>query len=303
MLKMRLNRRAEETVEQAYGGIEAFQEYLNSHPSYMFRQTERKRVNGKWVAFRPSTIMLCGNLKLVLSSPIIAYEPASKQLYYYNRIVTILEPNRNDRADALTGREVTEDIELEPDMADLPLGSLTPTISPVKRAEERVQETAVAEKKEAEVGEKPPKPTPVEHVDRQKFLIAPLCLRCGTSLVPQRGMFCQHCGAELSDGLAVRRELVVAIRPVDYKKLADHLKQELNVAWSQLTRGRKVERVSSMGVNIFLITLADEMRTSTLLEEKRFDELLVEAGIGRVSADPYEIKEARKMLASAEKPT
>jgi hypothetical protein len=80
------------------------------------------------------------------------------------------------------------------------------------------------------------------------------------------------------------------------------LKQELNVAWSQLKRGRKVEETASMGVNIFLLTLADEMRTSTVVEEKRFDELLVEAGVGRVTTDQYEIKEAHKMLASA-KPT
>jgi hypothetical protein len=104
----------------------------------------------------------------------------------------------------------------------------------------------------------------------------------------------------LPDEFAVHREIVAAIHPSEYKKLADHLKQQLNVAWNQLLKGRKAEKVSSMGQVIFIITVQDETQTSTQAQENRFDELLVETGIGRLTTDSYELREAHAMLTSGQ---
>jgi hypothetical protein len=289
---MRLNRRAEEIVLQVFGSVQAFEEHLNENPGFFFQQREERRINGQTVAFRPSTILLSGNVKLVLSPPVITRDG------YYNRIITVLSPNRNDRADALSGNEVKEPIEIEPDIPDRLSGPRTPPATAVKKTEEQAQETAVTEKEKAGADEKPAKPTPVQDEDRQNFLITPLCPKCSGVLVPERGMFCAHCGDRLSDALAVHKELVVSIDVKKYDELAVYLKQQLNTAWSQLTRGRKVQKVSSLACNVFLLTIEDEMRTSTLIEEKRFEDLLTETGVGTTSDDRYEIGQAHTILAS-----
>jgi hypothetical protein len=91
---------------------------------------------------------------------------------------------------------------------------------------------------------------------------------------------------------------VVAIKTKDYDKLATHLKQQLNVAWSNLLKGRKIDKtVSSMGEKIFLIAIKDENRSSSLVEEQKLDDILVDAGIGRISSDQYELKQFRNMAA------
>ena len=61
-------------------------------------------------------------------------------------------------------------------------------------------------------------------------------------------------------------------------------------------KSRKVEKVSSLGQNIFLVSVDDEMRTSTVIQEDRLAELLAETAIGCLSFDPYEAKQARRML-------
>jgi hypothetical protein len=164
-----------------------------------------------------------------------------------------------------------------------------------------VPETTVTERAETEADVKPPKPPAVQD-DRQRFIVTPVCPKCSGKLVPERGTYCQNCGAKLPDELAVHREVVVAIRPEAYKALAVHLKQEMNAAWSQLAKGRRVEKVSraekdpGMSQNIFLLTISDEVRTSSAVQEKRLDELLEETGIGRLSTDPWEIREIHKIL-------
>jgi hypothetical protein len=294
VLHLRLNQRAEVTVQQGFGSVEGFQKYLNENQGWMFQQQERRHLNGRWVTHPASIILLSGNVKLVLSKPILAHD--GKDLYYYNRIITVLEPHRNDRVDALAGREVTESIEVERDMPYMPPGSLTPTIKMAKVVKGQVPETAAAEKEETEAHEKPEKPVPVQDEDRQKFLITPTCPKCHARLVPSRGIHCQGCGVRLPDELAVHQEVVVAIRPEDYRALAVHLKQELNVAWKQLIKGRRVEKICSLKQVIFLISLEDEVRSSTLPQEKKFDELLAQTQIGRLTADQYEIREVHKML-------
>jgi hypothetical protein len=293
VLRLRLTKRVEELVERAFGSVGDFQAYLNGNSAWMFQQEDVKFLNGKRIPLRMSLVLLCGRVKLVLSPPVITGGDSGS---YFNRVFAVVQPNRSDRTDALAGREVQEPIEIEP---DLPIRPPIPTTMAVtKTKEEPAQETTVTENVQREADVKPPEAPAVEK-DRQRFS----CPNCSSSLIPERGMFCSSCGFPLPDNLGVHREIVVAIRPSEYRKLAEHLRQELNVAWSQLKRGRKVDETASIGVNIFLLTVADEKRASTLVDEKRFDELLGTAGIGRVTSDPYEIREAHKMLASAEKPT
>jgi hypothetical protein len=90
---------------------------------------------------------------------------------------------------------------------------------------------------------------------------------------------------------------VVAIKRPAYDKLATHLKQKANVAWSQLLRGRRVdETLNSMGQTLFIISVEDETRTSTLTDEQRLDSTLTGTGIGRLTSDPYELKEAHRIM-------
>jgi hypothetical protein len=64
-----------------------------------------------------------------------------------------------------------------------------------------------------------------------------------------------------------------------------------------MRRGRKIDwNIVSMGQAIFLLTVEDEYRASTLLEEQELSMLLEETGAGRLTIDPYELQEAHKML-------
>jgi len=60
--------------------------------------------------------------------------------------------------------------------------------------------------------------------------------------------------------------------------------------------GRKLEKViTSMGQRILLVKVEDEMRTSTVSQEETLNDLLLETGIGRLSSDTYEVKQAHEM--------
>jgi len=99
--------------------------------------------------------------------------------------------------------------------------------------------------------------------------------------------------------LAVHQEVVVSIMIEDYKRLAKYLIHKVNRALGKLMQGRKLKRViTSMGQRILLVTVEDEMRTSTVAEEEILNDLLVETGIGRLSADIYEVKQAHEMTDS-----
>jgi hypothetical protein len=63
--------------------------------------------------------------------------------------------------------------------------------------------------------------------------------------------------------------------------------------------GRKLEKViTSMGQRILLVRVEDEMRTSTVSQEEILNDLLLETGIGRLSSDTYEVKQAHEMTDS-----
>jgi hypothetical protein len=301
VMRLRLNQRAEMTVTEAWGSVEKFQQYLNAHPSYTFMEAEKRYVNGKWVVFPPSVVLLCDRTKVVLSPPV--FDQDGKDVYFF-RIITLRTTSREDRVEALAGKEVKEPIEVQPNMpgfrppptlkpieqpATIPEKATAPTITTV------LPEPAI---EEIEKGTKPTVPaTPQPSEDRQRFLISPTCPKCLAILVPGRGIFCQACGVRLPADVGVHPELVIVIKKSDYEKLAVHLKQGVNAAWTRLVRGRKVEKtLYSMGQNLFLIVVADEVRTSTLAQEEELNDILTETGIGRVTSDLYEICEARKML-------
>jgi hypothetical protein len=413
VLNLRLIERAEYAVRSAFGSCEAFQTYLNENVCWVFEQVERRYLNGKWVEYPPSTILLGGNCKVVLARPRPSKDNFYNEIQYV--ILTVLTVSKDDRAEALKARELDEPIKIF-DHGLLPAGLVevrgnvpnnlyhpprditTPTPEPAPSApappeavraapRERTQQllsriqqgatiyfcpktsdiiatskadapcetckqpttpnthppvSRVLERGRAntpyycettsclilgdenmrycELCGKPnsthklthittqaPKPQRTEgeptapkgeDEDEQHFIITPKCPSCNTNLTPGRGLYCQQCSLKLPPEVAVHPEIVVAIKTKDYDKLATHLKQQLNVAWSNLLKGRKIDKtVSSMGEKIFLIAIKDENRSSSLVEEQKLDDILVDAGIGRISSDQYELKQFRNMAA------
>jgi hypothetical protein len=288
-------------VNEAFGGIAAFERYLNEHPAWMYMQKDAKEwVNGKAIAYPPSMILISGNIKVILSLPLFEEKDGS-----HHRIITIKNTRREDRADALAATEVKEPIEVEgnmPHTRSLPAQIPRPTepskpVPPSVAAPAATVTTAPAksltEKKTIRGRESQ------EENDRQRFMITPICPKCRTNLVPQRGVYCQSCGYALPPELAVHQEVVVSIKIEDYKKLARYLIHKVNRALGGLMQGRKLKRViTSMGQRILLVTVGDEMRTSTVVQEEILNELLVETGIGRLSRDSYEVKQAHEMADS-----
>ena len=90
--------RAELTVKQAFGGLEAFEKYVNENVGWIFQQTERRYVNNKWIEYPPSTILLVGNSKVVLAKPRMSKESFYNEIKYV--ILTVLTVTRNDRSEA-----------------------------------------------------------------------------------------------------------------------------------------------------------------------------------------------------------
>jgi hypothetical protein len=301
VMRLSLNRRAETTVTEAWGSAEKFQEYLNEHSCYTWMQAEKRYVNGKWLTFSPSLVLLCERTKVVLSPPV--FDQDGKDVYFF-RVITLRTANREDRVEALAGKEVKEPIEVQPNMSDNrppPIIKLIEQPATIPAKATAPTGTSVPPKPATEKTEEETKPkvpaAPQRSEDRQRFLISPTCPKCSTVLAPCRGLFCQACGARLPADVGVHPELVVVIKKSDYEELATHLRQEVSVAWSKMLRGREIrKKVMSVGENIFLITIRDELRTSTEDAEQELDRLLTETGIGRLTADRYELREAHKML-------
>lgn len=303
MLRLRLSGRPEDIVNQAFGSTEAFEMYLNEHTAWMYRQTDAKMwVNGKQVAYPPAMMLVSGNIKLILSLPLS--ERGGQNACH--RIIAIKTPNRYDRADALAGEEVKESIAVEKKILDnrqpsppmrRPTEPPTPAPMPMAIAA-AAAENALSQPQS--ISKKATRPSgPEQDNDRQRFIITPTCPVCTSVLVPERGVYCQSCGHQLPRELAVHREMVVSIREEDYERLAKFLIQKVNRALGDLIRGRKLQNVATcMGQRILLVTIQDEMRTSTVVEEERLNELLNETCIGRLITDPYEIQQAHAMFDS-----
>jgi len=300
VLHLRLSLRSECIVDEAFGGIEAFSKYLNEHTAWTYMQEDAKEwVNGKAIPYPPSIILISGNMKVVLSLPLFEDKDGS-----HHRVITIKNTRREDRADALAAAEVKEPIEIEGNMSHA--RSLSPRITkptespkPVPPSVPTATETAteaessLAEKKV--IGDRESQ----QESDRQQFVITPICPECRTTLVPRRGIYCQNCGHVLPPEIAVHEEVVVSIKIEDYKRLARYLIHKVNRALGALMAGRKLEKViTSMGQRILLVRVEDEMRTSTVSQEEILNDLLLETGIGRLSSDTYEVKQAHEMTDS-----
>ena len=296
MLQLRLSVRAECIVNEAFGGIEAFNLYLNEHPAWMYMQKDAKEwVNGKAIAYPPSMILLAGNIKAILSLPL----PGGRDVSY-NRVITIKNTRRDDRADALAGTEVKEPIAVEGNRWNgaspppitrptepskpVPPSAAAPTVTTTPAEASLTEEKAIRGRESQEEN------------DRQRFIITPICPECRAKLVPRRGIYCQNCGHALPPEIAVHEEVVVSIKIEDYKQLARYLIHRVNRALGALMAGRKLEKViTSMGQRILLVKVEDEMRTSTVSQEETLNDLLLETGIGRLSSDTYEVKQAHEM--------
>jgi len=293
VLNLRLIERAEYAVRSAFGSCEAFQTYLNENVCWLFEQTERRYLNAKWVEYPPSTILLGGNCKVVLARP----RPSKDNFYNEIRyvILTVLTVSKDDRAEALKARELDEPIRIfDHGLLPATISAPGPVTKPVL-AEASASRTTLQEP--ATQAEAPAPKALKADEDKQRFIITPKCPRCNTNLTPGRGLYCQKCRHKLPPELAVHPKVVVAIKRDEYNHLATHLKQATNVAWTRLLKGRKVDKtVNSMGQTLFIITVQDETRTSTMADEQKFDNILTDTGIGRLTTDQYELKEAHKMM-------
>jgi uncharacterized Zn finger protein (UPF0148 family) len=300
VLDLRLAVRSECIVNTAFGGIEVFEKYLNEHPAWMYMQKDAKEwVNGKAIAYPPSMILVSGNIKAILSLPLPEGRNAS-----YNRVITIKNTRRDDRVDALAGTEVKEPIQVEGNRwngtSPPPITKPTEPSKPATPSVAAPAATVTTAPAEASSTRKPVHDGESQgENDHQGFMIAPICPKCRTNLVPERGIYCQTCGHQLPRELAVHREVVVSIKIENYKRLAKYLIHKINRALGGLMMGRKLERViTSMGQRILLVTVQDEMRTSTVLKEEILNDLLVETGSGRLSSDIYEVRQAHEMADS-----
>jgi hypothetical protein len=298
VLHLRLSGRAECIVNEAFGGIEACERYLNEHSAWTYVKEDAKEwVNGKAIPYPPSVILISGNMKVILSLPLFEEEHDS-----YHRIITIKNTRREDRADALAATEVNEPIKLEantPRARSSPPRITKPTEppKPIPPSVPTATETVTAATESSLTGRKTiDDRESQEENDRQRFVITPTCPECAAMLMPCRGVYCQNCGRPLPPEVAVHQELVVSIKIEDYKRLAKYLIHKVDRALEGLMQGRKLERaITSMGQRILLVTVEDEMRTSTATQEQILSELLVETGIGRLSTDTYELKQAHEM--------
>jgi hypothetical protein len=301
VLHLRLSLRSECIVDEAFGGIAAFQRYLNEHPAWTYMQEDAKEwVNGRAIPYPPSMILISGNVKVILSLPLFEEKDDS-----YHRIITIKNTRREDRADALAATEVQEPIEVEGNTPHARSSSprITRPTEPPKPVPPSVTAAAAtvttAPAEASSTGKSVHDGQSQEENDRQQFIITPICPKCRTTLVPQRGVYCQNCGHALPPEIAVHQEVVVSIKIEDYKRLARYLIHKVNRALGGLMQGRKLERViTSMGQRILLVTVEDEVRTSTATQEQILNDLLIETGIGRLSSDTYEVKQAHEMTDS-----
>jgi hypothetical protein len=298
VLNLRLLERAEFTVQSAFGSCEAFETFLNQGTCWLFEEAERRYLNRKWVEFPPSTVLLSGTCKIVLARP----RPSTDNFYNEIRyvILAVRTASRDDRVEALKAREVDEPIRIF-DHDLLPAG-LTDTRTRTTLQQPTLARSGQQLKTEHDVKENDAttaaqQESEGETKDKQHFIITAVCPQCNKNLAPGRGTYCQHCGLELPSDLAVHPEVVVAIKRSAYDKLATHLKQKVNVAWSQLLRGRQVDKsLNSMGQALFIITVQDERRTSSQTDEQRLDSILTETNVGRVATDRYELREAHRMM-------
>jgi hypothetical protein len=283
VLRLRLRPKPEQVVKATVeGGVEGLERDLNSQTNWIFEQSERRWLNGRCVELSPLPILLSGRYKLVL------LPQSDKSCNFHYDILAILMANKTDRIDALNGQQVDDSIQVLP--SSVPVWP-------------RPRDRATAPNPASNINQTPSiksttVKTPTAETDSQRFIITPTCPACRNLLVPCRGIYCQHCNLKLPPEIAVHPEIIIAVKKKDYDELATHLKQRLNVAWTQLLKGRKIDKtVGSMGERIFLVTVKDDNCCSTLVEEQRLDDALVDTRIGRVSSDRYEVEQVRKMAA------
>lgn len=100
----------------------------------------------------------------------------------------------------------------------------------------------------------------------------------------------------LLSGTVHRQVLVVVKR--EYRMLPDYLKMEINLSWGRLSRGRTINRLCWRDQTILLLTLnPSAAQVGSILDEDSLSEAFASAGdIGRVSADPFELRLARKLM-------
>jgi len=276
---------------------------LNGQVSWLYQQPFQRRVAGRTVTLGVSDCLLSGDWKLILATP---RNPASSD--WDADVVSVVQPSRNDRTEALAGVEVNERIQILSSNHQ-PAASRTgqPVRAAVKPVKPRVgsvcERCGYVSRPVARFCESCGAPV-VPLTAKEPSLTAgkpPLaCPTCGASLLPNRGLYCAKCGVQLPAELAVRREVVVAVKGPVWDKLTAWDRQTVEAAWKLLRKGRRMEKVwmehGEKKQGIFLFTVEDEQDASSVAVEQQLDEVLQNLGLGRVVTDPYELKQARRMI-------
>lgn len=96
----------------------------------------------------------------------------------------------------------------------------------------------------------------------------------------------------------VHREVLVILKTHEFRGIADYLKMFINLSWVRLARGRTMKRISYKDQTIFLLSLDPRaQQVGTVTDEATLNDAMEAEGVGRVSADPYELEFARKLMA------
>lgn len=97
----------------------------------------------------------------------------------------------------------------------------------------------------------------------------------------------------------MHRQVVVAFLSKEYLALAGHLQMAINLSFQRMKRGRLVQKVIYNGQTIFLLTLlpTNQGRVGTIEDEEELNEAFAKAGgVGRVTADHYELRLATDLM-------
>jgi hypothetical protein len=126
---------------------------------------------------------------------------------------------------------------------------------------------------------------------------SPRCPRCGSDLIPGRGVYCSRCRLKLPPDIAAPREFAYTLDCAAFLKLPEFQADLIEAAHSRVKVGRD-ERVVHIEKKHLLVHLAirDEWRVSTVDRIHEFKRLLEDAGAGRMVEDEYELRLARQRV-------
>jgi hypothetical protein len=317
-------------VVKGWGSVEAFERYVNSQPTrQLFSSRYVKYVAGRKVDLGESEVLVAGALKLVID------EPVRGDSLRLPTVAAVANASKDDRLEAFGESSIEEPVSFLGSDVDLqaPWDRLAERAAREMPATEQhsqrpgVQKAAVRPSRKRVLlpggveyyplydgPQYAPNKVRLRCTRFNEWFVGPadakycalcgeefkppLCPSCGGRLIPRRGVFCERCGVKLPSSLAVPVEVAVELQERLFLRLPQFQRDLVNAAYSRVAEGRDERRVR-VGENVSVIHLQvrDEWAASTVEVLNRLHESLQEAGVGRVTTDPYELQLVRKRLA------